>query len=78
MESDYNQNDTLENEFVDYFGMTIDQIERLDYDVQEEIIKKVIKIRKKIGNKKNIKFKEIIKHYPIFKKTLSKRKSLFK
>ena len=65
---------SLERKFIDYFGMTLDQFERLDFDKQEELIKKVAKLRHKIKNNES-KFclKEFLTCYPIFKKTISNK-----
>lgn len=75
--------DSFERKFTDNFGMTIDQFERLDFDVQEELIKKVVKLRTKIKKKEKrriskLKLGEILSYYPIFEKTSDKRKKLFK
>ena len=75
--------DSFERKFTDNFGMTIDQFERLDFDVQEELIKKVVKLRAKIKKKEKrqiskLKLGEILSYYPIFEKTSDKRKKLFK
>ena len=69
-------NEVFENKFMNNFGMTIDQFERLDYENQENLIKKVIMLNKR--KKHLFKIKEILKHYPIFKKTTEKEKRLFK
>lgn len=71
----------LEEKFVDNFGMTIDQFERLDFEVQEEIIKKVLILNKKMKKKQSRlhfkrKFGEIFTYYPIFTKTKDKEKKL--
>ena len=62
----------LERNFIDDFGMTIDQFEKLDFYDQEKLVEKVSKYNKKK--------KKFLKHYPIFTKTLEKRKikSIFK
>ena len=38
----------LENKFVDYFQMSIDQFDDLDLETQEELIKKALILRKKV------------------------------
>ncbi len=68
-----NTPDSIERKFMDSFGMTIDQFERLDFDEQEILIKKVIFYNRK-RNKAKFKLKEIFTHYPIFAKTLKKKK----
>ena len=64
--------------FVDNFGMTIDQFERLDYYEQKKLIEKVALLnhkRRKIKDSHiKFKFSELFTHYPIFTKTLKKRK----
>ena len=75
--------DSFEKRFIDNFGMTIDQFERLDFYEQENLIKKVAQLQYKIKkNEKKInkkfKIKEILFYYPIFTKTSEKRKGLFK
>ena len=40
---------SLESNFMDNFGMTLDQFERLDYYDQENIIKKVALLQYKTG-----------------------------
>ncbi|MBQ8891951.1 MAG: hypothetical protein IJ068_03695 [Bacilli bacterium] len=49
---------TLDQNFIDYFGMTLDQFSTLDIDTQEVLIRKVKKLRKKllsIESKKTLK-----------------------
>ena len=38
----------LNNDFINYFGMTIDDFDRLDSDTKEILVRKVIKMRKKL------------------------------
>ena len=66
----------FERNFVDNFGMSMDQFERLDYDEQEVLIDKVARLNNK--KKHLLSLKELFKHYPIFEKTRDKRKRLFK
>ncbi len=54
--------------FVDNFGMTLDQFEKLDFSNQEKLTERV-----SILNKKN---KNLLKHYQKIQKV--KNKSLFK
>lgn len=79
METEDNK-EILENKFMTNFGMTIDQFERLDYEKQEELIKKVAKLRYKLEKKENklhskFNIRELFTYYPIFTKTLGKRKN---
>ena len=37
----------LEENFIDYYGMTLDEFSSLDIDTQEVLIRKVYKLRKK-------------------------------
>lgn len=69
-----NDKEVLETKFMDSFGMTLDQFERLDFEVQEELIEKVNYINKKT-KKEKIKFNinEILSYYPIFKKIVKKK-----
>lgn len=62
----------FERSFLDDFGMTIDQFEKLDFDDQEKLVEKVSKYNKKK--------KKLLNHYPIFAKTFEKNKikSIFK
>ena len=62
----------FERSFLDDFGMTIDQFEKLDFYDQEKLVEKLSKYNKKK--------KKLLNHYPIFTKTLEKRKikSIFK
>jgi len=73
--------DSLEQKFMDYFGMTIDQFERLDFYEQEELVKKVAILKHKRNKNKGLyskfRFGEIFTYYPIFAKTLKKRKNIF-
>ena len=75
--------DSLERKFMDNFGMTIDQFERLDFDEQEALIHKVSLLKHKMKKKEQgihskFNFGEIFTYYPIFSKTLKKRRKLFK
>ena len=68
---------SLESNFMDNFGMTLDQFERLDYYEQEALIKKVALLQykmRKLKKRSNFNLNEIFTRYPIFKKTLDKRK----
>ena len=68
---------SLERNFVDNFGMTLDQFERLDYYDQENIIKKVALLQykmKKLNKRSKINLNELFTKYPIFTKTIDKRK----
>lgn len=55
-----------ERNFIDEFGMTIDQFERLELDEQSDLIKKVA-----ISNKFK---KKMYKRYPNFTKVIEKNK----
>lgn len=77
METEDKTKEILENKFMTNFGMTIDQFERLDFETQEQLIKKVAKLRHKMEKKaKNAQFRfgEVFTYYPIFAKTANKRK----
>ena len=69
-----NDKEIFENNFLDNFGMTIDQFERLDYDVQEEIIKRFLILNKK-KKKNKLHSNDILNYYPIFSKVFKKRKN---
>ena len=76
MKIEDNNKEIFENKFMNSFGMTIDQFERLDFEKQEELIKKVTMLNRK--KKYLFKLKEILERYPIFKKTSEERKKLIK
>ena len=84
MLDDNNENkELLEYNFLKYLGMTLDQFEKLDFEVQNQLIKKVMKLEEKQKNKKQkIHIKNVIddifNYYPIFEKVTKKRKSLLK
>ena len=40
----------IEETFMDYFQMTVDQFDNLDLDTQEELIRKALILRKKVKN----------------------------
>ena len=61
-DTDDKTQETLERKFIDYFGMTVEQFDKLDFDTQEYLIKQVAKRRRKEDN--NIKCKIL----SIFKK----------
>ena len=71
MELEDNNKEIFENKFMNSFGMTIDQFERLDFEKQEELIKKVTMLNRR--KKHLFKLKELLERYPIFKKTKEKR-----
>ena len=61
----------FERSFVDSFGMTMDQFERLDFSEQEDLIDRVTKLNRKRENLLNL--KRLFKHYPIFRKVNEKK-----
>ena len=65
----------FERTFVDDFGMSIDQFERLDFEEQEKLINKVTRL-----NRKKSYLAKLRALYPIFDKTKEKKKikSIFK
>ena len=69
---------SLESTFVDNFGMTLDQFERLDYIDQENLIKKVAllqyKMKKLDKRKSKFNINEIFTKYPIFTKTIKNKR----
>ena len=68
---------SIESTFVDNFGMTLDQFERLDYLEQEILIKRVAKLHakmKKLNKKSNFDINDVFTKYPIFTKTIKKKR----
>ncbi len=70
--------DSIEQIFKNYFGMTIEEFEQLDFYIQELLVKKVAVLKHKSNKNSKGRFGEIFNYYPIFAKTLKKRKSIFK
>ena len=71
-----NTKEILENQFMDNFGMTLDQFERLDFETQDALIKKALilnKKKKRLAETKKINLKEVLSYYPIFRKVLKKK-----
>ena len=71
---------SLESNFMDNFGMTLDQFERLDYYDQENIIKKVALLQykmKKLNKRSKINVDELFTKYPIFTKTMKQKRRFF-
>ena len=75
----------VERKFMDYFGMTVEQFDELDFDTQQELIQKVAKLRNKMKRKEKgvrakFRFGEIFTYYPIENKENRKEKikSIFK
>ena len=66
-----------EEKFKYYFGMTVEEFEQLDFYIQELLVKKVAILKHKSKNSSKERFGEIFNYYPIFAKTLKKRKSIF-
>ena len=74
----------VEEDFMDYFNMTMEEFENLDYYTQEELIRKVSKLRNKLkkteqGVHAKYRFGELFAYYPIEteKNIKEKIKSLF-
>ena len=68
---------SLESNFMDNFGMTLDQFERLDYYEQEALIKKAALLQskmKKLKKRSNFNLNEIFTRYPIFTKTIKNKR----
>ena len=68
---------SLESNFMDNFGMTLGEFERLNYVDQENIIKKVALLQykmRKLNKKSKINLNEVFARYPIFMKTLNKKR----
>lgn len=68
---------SLESSFMDNFGMTLGEFERLNYVDQENIIKKVALLQykmRKLNKKSKINLNEVFARYPIFTKTLNKKR----
>ena len=68
---------SLESSFMDNFGMTLGEFEKLDYCDQENIIKKVALLQykmRKLKKRSDFNVDEIFSRYPIFTKTMKKRR----
>ena len=79
LETDDKTKEMIEKKFVDYFQMTVDQFNKLEFDIQEQLIRKALwlqKKEKKLYSKENSKFRmgEIFTYFPIFTKDSSKIK----
>lgn len=70
--------DSIEQIFKNYFGMTVEEFEQLSFLEQELLVKKVTILKHKSDKSSKVRFGEIFNYYPIFAKTLNKRKSIFK
>lgn len=74
MQMDDKTEEIIERKFMDYFQMTPDQFDELDFDTQEKLIRKAVILRKKTKKLEDkihskYRFGEIFTYFPMnFKK----------